>query len=113
MSSFKEMKKREKIRAWESKVRRLYACENMHEDDLKFLNIQYDLYKLRKTNCYIWAFSAAGISYILPIINEMFWLKRILISGAIAGMSYNSLRKMNRNHYETIIMPYFEKYLIK
>jgi hypothetical protein len=113
MSSFKEIKKREKIKAWESKIRRLYACENVDEDDLKFLNIQYDLYKLRKTNCYIWGISACGISYILPIINEMFWLKKALICTAIGVLTYSMIRKKNRNHYETIIMPYFEKYHVK
>jgi len=113
MSSFKEIKKREKIKAWESKIRRLYACENMDEDDLKFLNIQYDLYKLRKTNCYIWGFSACGLSYILPVINELFWLKRGFISMAIGAFTYSYIRRRNRNHYETLIIPYFEKYHIK
>jgi hypothetical protein len=50
MSSFKELKKREKVKAWEGKIRRLYACESLIEEDMKYLNIQYDLYQLRKTN---------------------------------------------------------------
>lgn len=48
--SFREFKKREKIKTWENKLRRLYACENLVEDDLKYLNIQYDLYRMRKNN---------------------------------------------------------------
>ncbi len=48
--SFKEFKKKEKIKTWENKLRRLYACEELLEDDLKYLNIQYDLYKMRKNN---------------------------------------------------------------
>jgi len=48
--SFKEFKKKERIRTWENKLRRLYASEDLTEDDLKYLNIQYDLYKMRKNN---------------------------------------------------------------
>jgi len=48
--SFKEFKKKEKIRTWENKLRRLYASEDLLEDDIKYLNIQYDLYKMRKNN---------------------------------------------------------------
>jgi hypothetical protein len=49
--SFKEFKKKEKIKTWESKVRRLYASDQLNEDDIRYLNIQYDLYKVRKANC--------------------------------------------------------------
>ena len=50
MSSFKELKKKDKIKPWESKIKRLYACDMMSENDLKFLNFQFDLYKARKSN---------------------------------------------------------------
>ena len=46
--SFKEFKKKEKIKTWENKLRRLYACENIIEGDLLYMNIQYDFYKDRK-----------------------------------------------------------------
>ena len=113
MSSFKEVKKRERIKAWESKIRRLYACESIKEEDLKFLNVQYDFYKMRKSVNYLWGFSAGGVTYFLPLINELFWVKRGLFSAAAALFTYNMIKKKNRNHYETIIMPYFEKYYIK
>jgi hypothetical protein len=113
MSSFKELKKKEKIKAWESKVRRLYACEYLTDDDLRYLNIQYDLYKLRKTNCLIWGFIGLGTTYIFPFMNEVFWAKRLLIAMFVGTIAYNHLRTKNRQHYETIIMPYFEKYYIK
>ncbi len=48
--SFKEFKKKENIKTWENKLRRLYASENLSDDDLKYLNIQYDLYRMRKNN---------------------------------------------------------------
>ena len=48
--SFKEFKKRDKIKTWENKLRRLYACETITDEDLKYVNIQYDIYKLRKNN---------------------------------------------------------------
>jgi hypothetical protein len=113
MSTFKEIKKREKIKAWESKIRRLYACESITEDDIKFLNVQYDYYKLRKSLTYLWGFSAAGITYFLPIINELFWAKRWFFTAVAALVTYQTIKKRNRIHYETIIMPYFEKYYIK
>jgi hypothetical protein len=50
MSSFKELKKKDKIKPWESKIRRLYASELINDDDLKYLNFQFDLYKARKSN---------------------------------------------------------------
>jgi hypothetical protein len=113
MSSFKEMKKRDKIKTWECKIRRLYASEQLSEDDLKYLNIQYDLYKLRKTNSYIWAFSGFGLIYIFPMIDSIHWSKRILISLLAGAYVYSKVRTKNRQHYENIIMPYFEKYFIK
>jgi hypothetical protein len=50
MSSFKELKKKDKIKPWESKIKRLYASELINDDDLKYLNYQFDLYKARKSN---------------------------------------------------------------
>ena len=113
MSSFKELKKREKIKAWESKIRRLYANENLTEDDLKYLNIQYDLYKLRKTNSYLWGIAGFGISYFFPFMDGIFWAKRMIFSLLVSVYVYNKVRTKNRYQYETIIMPYFEKYYIK
>jgi hypothetical protein len=113
MSSFKELKKREKIKAWESKIRRLYANENLSEDDLKYLNIQYDLYKLRKTNSYLWGFAGLGITYFFPYMDGIFWVKRLLFASLVSVIVYTKVRTKNRAHYETIIMPYFEKYYIK
>ena len=51
--SFKEFKKRDKLKTWESKIRRLYASDALSQDDIRYLNIQYDLYKVRKSNCNI------------------------------------------------------------
>ncbi len=45
MSSFKELKKRDNVRVWENKTKRLYACEEITTSDLKYLNMQFDFYK--------------------------------------------------------------------
>jgi hypothetical protein len=113
MSSFKELKKREKIKAWESKIRRLYACEHLSDDDLKYLNIQYDLYKLRKTNTYLWGIAGFGIPYFFPFMDGIFWAKRVVFAFLVSVIVFGKMRTRNRYHYETIIMPYFEKYYIK
>lgn len=48
MSSFKEIKKRNKIKPNVLKVKRLYACESLAEDDFKYLHTQFNLYDKRK-----------------------------------------------------------------
>jgi hypothetical protein len=126
--SFKEFKKKDRIRTWENKLRRLYASEELAEEDLKYFNIQYDLYKMRKNNskkiikiifhfyfilAYVWGFFGGGCVYLFPYINELHKLKRILLALSVGYLVYSKLRSKNRDHYERLLMPYFEKYYIK
>ena len=113
MSNFKEIKKKQRVKAWESKIRRLYACELLSEDDLKFLNLQYDLYKVRKSNSYIWGISIALVFYRFPLFYDFHWVKRLIISLTAGSILNSKLRSDNRKHFETLIFPYFEKYYIK
>ncbi len=113
MSSFKEIKKKSNIKVWENKIKRLYASERLTDDDLKYLNIQFDFYTLRKT--YIFPISAGSclLLYNFFIIKDLNKYPRLTFSFGIGYIVYTLLRKRNRIHYETILTPYFEKYYIK
>lgn len=113
MSSFKEIKKKTNIKVWENKIKRLYACENLTEDDLKYINVQFDFYTLRKTYTYPIAFAVGGVAYNFYIIKDLHKYKRSFITLAFGYFAYTSIRVKNRSHYESIINPYFEKYNIK
>ena len=113
MSSFKEIKKKSNIKVWENKIKRLYANESLTDEDLKYLNVQFDFYTLRKT--YIFPISALSclLFYNFYIIKDLNKYARTTFSIGIGYIIYNLMRKRNRIHYETIITPYFEKYYIK
>lgn len=113
MSSFKELKKRNNIKVWENKMKRLYSSENISDSDLKYLNFQFDLYTLRKTYIYMLSLAGGFIGYNFFIIRGMQKYKRWLSGATCALFIYNYFRKKNRLHYETIVSPYFEKYYIK
>lgn len=106
-------KKKIVIKAWENKVKRLYACESLLESDLKYLNIQYDLYQKRKGLCGVSSFAVGVVLYLFPFIRELAIWRRLMIGSMVGFYLYFKLRNKNRLHYETIIMPYFEKYYIK
>lgn len=113
MSSFKEIKKLENIKVWENKVKRLYASDLLNNEDLKYLNYQFELYRLRKSyivmiSCVFW-----GIAYNIAYIRRLDMTKKTIIATSITALVYTYLRKKNRYHYERIIFPYFEKYYVK
>lgn len=112
MSKFKEFKDRDRIKAWESKIKRLYAFENMSEDDLKYINMQFELYKNRKISTFVLSFGVGSILYSVQRLSQGYG-KRIVYFVITSGSIYNYLRFQNRKHFETIITPYFEKYHIK
>lgn len=113
MSTFKEIKALENIKVWENKVKRLYASDLLNNDDLKYLNYQFELYRLRKSyivmiSCFLW-----GFTYNFAYIKKLEMLKKSIIATSITALGYVYLRKKNRYHYERIIFPYFEKYYVK
>ena len=112
MSKFKEFKDRDRIKAWESKIKRLYAFENMSEEDLKYINLQFELYKNRKISTFVFSFGLGSIIYSVQNLSQGY-SKRLVYFILTSLATYNYLRFLNRKHYETIINPYFEKYHIK
>ncbi len=113
MSSFKELKKKNNIKVWENKIKRLYACEELTELDLKYLNVQFDYYKLRKTYIVLWSLAAGFVSYNFFYVKNLHLFKKVILSCAVTVLTHQWLRSKNRTHYETIVTPYFEKYYIK
>ena len=111
--SFKELKKRDKVKTWENKIKRLYSCNDLTEPDIKYLNIQFDLYKLRKTYNTMVAVFCSGIFYNLYYIRDLQYMQKGIIAGCVGYMIYTHLKSRNRTHYEKLITPYFEKYYIK
>jgi hypothetical protein len=112
MSKFKQFKDRDRIKTWESKIKRLYAFENMDEEDLKYINMQFELYKNRKISTFVLSFGVGSIIYSIQILSPGYG-KRLVYFLISSTACYNYLRFLNRKHYETIITPYFEKYHIK
>ena len=112
MSRFKDFKDRDRIKTWESKIQRLYAFENLSEDDLKYINLQFELYKNRKISTFILSFGIGSIVFSVQLLSPSYG-KRLVYFLLTSAFSYSYLRTLNRKHYETIINPYFEKYYIK
>lgn len=113
MSSFKDIKKKEKIKVWENKIKRLYSNEDLSEEDLKYLNLQFDYYTLRKTYSSPISFVICIVLYNFFIIKDLHKYKRTVLSLFFGFLSFRIIRMKNRIHYETIISPYFEKYQVK
>lgn len=113
MSSFKEIKKTSNVKVWENKCKRLYASEELTASDSKFLNIQFDLYSLRKQYIFMLCGGFAIALTRFPYIKNLNLLKKFMISSLLGYYTFSNLRLRNRKHFETIIGPYFEKYYIK
>ena len=113
MSSFKELKKKDKVRAWESKVKRLYSCNDINKSDLRYLNIQFELFKERKVYTSLLTLFSSFIAFHFPILNKLNSMQKVPIAALIGYFIYTNISTRNRYHYETIINPYFEKYYIK
>lgn len=113
MSSFKEIKKTSNIKVYESKVKRLYASEALSEEDLKYLNIQFDYYTMRKSYINVFTGACGIIGYNFPLIRELHKYKRLSFAICVMTTVWIVFRNKNRIHFETIISPYLEKYYIK
>jgi hypothetical protein len=113
MSSFKEIKKKENIKVYESKVKRLFASDLLSENDLKYLNLQFNLYTMRKTYINLFTCISAVVVYNFFIIRELHRYKKFVITSCVAYSIYRIFRNRNRLHYDIIIGPYLEKYRIR
>ena len=62
---------------------------------------------------YAAAFAAGAIVSFMPQTRRMGAFKYWFIVLAMAGVTYSSCKELNMNHFEHIVVPYFEKYKVK
>ena len=92
--------KYERVNPNEEKLKRLYNCTRMSEDDQKYLNYQFERYKLRSFHIVAASGAAAFVIGAIPIIRTStpfkYWTT-LLIS---AASLYKFLTLRNNTHYE-------------
>ena len=103
----------ERVNPNEEKLKRLYNCSRLTEDDQKYLNFQFERYKLRSFHIVgVMGFSAFVMGAI-PIVRQAskfkYWSAIVVGLGGI----YKFLTLKNNTHFEQIVTPYFEKYRVK
>jgi hypothetical protein len=105
--------KYDRVNVQEEKLKRLYNCNRITPSDQKYLNYQYERYKLRNFHISALAFGTAFLFAQIPIVktatNFKYYSSVIVLGIAI----YKSLTMANNRNYEQITMPYFEKYKVK
>ena len=105
--------KYEKVDAHTEKLKRLYDCSSLTQDDCQYLNFQYERYKNRNlqvvTAC---AFLIFGLGWI-PIVHKSSNFKYYTTLLFTTGGLYKFLLMRNNEHIEQICTPYFEKYKVK
>ena len=105
--------KYERVNPNEEKLKRLYNCSRMLEEDQKYLNYQFERYKLRSFHSVgVVGFASFFLSTI-PIIKRASSLKYWTAIIFSCFSLYKFLTMRNNIHFEQIITPYFEKYRVK
>ena len=103
----------EKINPMEEKLKRLYNCSRLREADTKYLNFQFERYKLRSFHIVATMGFTAFLLGTVPVIKSAspfkYWSAIIF---GIGGL-YKFLTLKNNSHFEQIVTPYFEKYRVK
>ena len=105
--------KYERVNPNEEKLKRLYNCTRMTEDDQKYLNYQFERYKLRSFHSVALVGLTSFVLSTVPIIKKAtsfkYWSAIIFSCFSM----YKFLTMRNNIHFEQIITPYFQKYRIK
>ena len=105
--------KYDRVNPWEEKLKRLYNCNKITQPDQKYLNYQFEKYKLRSFQITGLAFGTSFAYGNIPVVknatNFKYYSSIIVLGYAI----FQSFTYMNNRHYEQIIIPYFEKYKVK
>lgn len=95
------------------KLKRLYNCPRLTTNDQEYLNYQFERYKLRGFHigslCGFFLFMAGSLPFMKQVRPFKYW--SALLFGAF--FMYRHLTHLNKQHYEQISQPYFEKYKIK
>ena len=105
--------KYDRVNPWEEKLKRLYNCNRMTVDDQKYLNYQFEKYKLRGFHIGASAFASAFFMGIIPVVKNATPFKYYTSIIVVAGSMYKYLTYRNNRHYEQMVTPFFEKYKVK
>lgn len=92
--------KYDRVNPWEEKLKRLYNCNRMSHDDQKYLNYQFERYKLRSFHIVSLVGGSMFVYGSIPIVKQStqfkYWTSLILM--AMGG--YKWLTFKNNQHYE-------------
>ena len=105
--------KYDRVNPYEEKLKRLMNCSRLTESDQKYLNFQFERYKLRAFHIMGSAFTATFIFANLPFVKNATQFKYYTSSLALGITIYKVFTMMNNQHFEQISTPYFEKYRVK
>ena len=105
--------KYDRVNPWEEKIKRLYNCNRMTQSDQKYLNYQFERYKLRNFHISGLAFGLTFLYAQVPVVKNATNFKYYSSIIVLAFSIYKSFTYMNNRNYEQIITPYFEKYKVK
>lgn len=105
--------KYDRVNPWEEKLKRLYNCNRMTQPDQKYLNYQFERYKLRNFHISALAFGITFMYAQVPVVKNATAFKFYSSTIVLAFSIYKSMTYMNNKNYEQIITPYFEKYKVK
>ena len=105
--------KYERVNPNEEKLKRLYNCNRMSEEDQKYLNYQFERYKLRSFHVVgavgVVSFVLGSIPFIKSSSSYKYWSS--ILVGCFSLYKFLTMR--NNIHFEQIATPYFEKYRVK
>ena len=105
--------KYDRVNPWEEKLKRLYNCNRLTPDDQKYLNYQFERYKLRSFHIVTAIGGSCFVFGNIPVIKQTtpfkYWSSLIVT----ALMAYKFMMKRNNQHYEQSFTPFFEKYKVK
>jgi hypothetical protein len=95
------------------KLKRLYNCPRLTRSDQEYLNFQFERYKQRAFHigalCGFSMFMAGSLPFMKQTSSFKYW--SAILTGTF--IMYRHLTHLNRQHYEQISQPYFEKYKVK
>ena len=97
----------------QEKLKRLYNWPKLVEEDQKYLNFQFERYKLRNYHIMGSAFMLSFFFQCIPKVYHSTYFKYWTSTIAVGYTVYKTLTVKNTNHFHTIWQPYFEKYTIK
>eukprot|EP00347_Sterkiella_histriomuscorum_P015968 403355005 len=88
-------------------------CSRLLESDQKYLNYQFEKYKLGQYHIVCAAFASTFVFGNIPVVKSATPFKYYSsVLGAAFGLYY-VFSQLNKSHFEQVYTPYFEKYKVK